>query len=113
MSTESPNRLHCLASVNPFHNGHLALLRRGLEHADSIDITIGKKPKPHRLEPEIRAAALSIGLVSAGIQDRVQITQHGRKQVVPEEYSGILMGSSVLPTLVGLRPTQKTEEEIE
>lgn len=113
MNSESTSdKLHCLASINPFHNGHLALFQRGLENAAGIDLTIGRKQRPHRIPWEVRNEAIRIALERADIGDRVRTLTMPKQDIVPEQYNGALVGSNLLCSLVGLGEKQMHDYEV-
>lgn len=113
METLSYNRLHCMAGANPFHNGHLALFQECLKLGLHLDVSIGRKLKPHRLPWEVRHDAMRVSLECADIQNRVSILTIGRRDVDPSNYDAALLGSNLLLSLfdIGAKSIPAPEKE--
>ena len=84
-------KIYTYGAYNPLHNGHLGLLESGLEVADRIDVTVGRKNKSNRLSHEVRIEALMKALEVAGLQDRVRVLTSGVLSVDPQDYDGLLV----------------------
>lgn len=89
-----------LGSFNPFHEGHLYLLKIAKENSDKTDIYIGTRQKPDRMPKEIRLESVKRIIENYNWETHFSILDTGKHtDIKTEKYDLFLTGSDLLNTL--------------
>ena len=102
-----------IASLNPAQNGHLKLLRTGLEYAENIHLYIGTRKKPDRLPYDLRVESARLLLENEGLDERVQLVQAKKPfELDGTVYPVLITGSDLLTLTLQFREYVQSEQII-
>jgi len=94
-----------IGSFNPFHLGHLGMVRLGLNYFKNLEIYIGQRDKPDRLPHHIRTKLVQTMIDEEKLYNRVKIVEsHKALELNGSLYPGIICGSDLLNAIVSKNP---------
>ncbi len=102
-----------IGGINPFHYGHLELLRTGLKHFEQIDFRVGFGKSRYVIPYEVRVNTLKEVIKENKLEGRVNILpkDKGILTLDTSVYDSLIRGSDILKHFDPAYQTNKTDKE--